>query len=61
MTYLYQKHVDESNKSGNERKNPPPYFEELHEIYGYRPNVKPLATIDTENPKTVKQKWKATT
>ena len=47
----YKSFVDRSNKSGNGAETPPPYYNEISEVYGYRPNVAPVATIDSANPK----------
>ncbi|WAR20622.1 hypothetical protein MAR_002460, partial [Mya arenaria] len=43
MTKTFRDTVDHNNKSGNAPKQCP-YFEELQEAYGYRPNVKPEFT-----------------
>ena len=40
---LIKKAVDHNNKSGNDRRESP-YFKELNEIYGHRPNVTPVCT-----------------
>ena len=47
LVNTYKKYTDESNKSGSGRRAEPAYYEELSEIYGYRPNVKPFITVDS--------------
>ena len=46
LVNTYKKYTDEANRSGSGRKNTPAYYEELSEIYGYRPNVKPFVTVE---------------
>ena len=47
MRSTYHKYVDESRISGNGRTNKCAYFDEMDEIFGYRPGVNPLATHST--------------
>jgi hypothetical protein len=46
LTKRYRDVVDHNNISGNDRKTCP-FFEELSDIYGYRPNVNPVSTLST--------------
>ncbi|XP_053394053.1 uncharacterized protein LOC123539896 [Mercenaria mercenaria] len=43
LTKNFRDTIDHNNKSGSAPKHCP-YFEELQEVYGYRPNVKPVFT-----------------
>ena len=52
MTHQFKKTADHNNISGNNRKNCP-YYEELNDIMGFRPNVKPVSTVGTMKRRTV--------
>ncbi|XP_060577273.1 uncharacterized protein LOC132734530 [Ruditapes philippinarum] len=67
ITKVYRDTVDHNMKSGNERKECP-YFHELQDFYGYRPNVTPLyvsssikspqtqsSSVETEDEKDVEK------
>ena len=47
LTSTFRKYTDENNKSGNGTKSPPPFFNEMSNIYGYRPNVTPQVTLSS--------------
>jgi len=51
----YIQHVDASNKSGEGKRTPPPYFREIGDILGYKPNVNPQFTIDSSGNKRKKE------
>ena len=58
LTQAFRKCEDHNSKSGNDRRECP-FYEELSEVYGYRPNVWPYATASssglgdsTRRPKT---------
>ena len=58
LTLAFRKCEDHNNKSGNDRRECP-FYKELSEVYGYRPNVRPYATASssslgdsTRRPKT---------
>ncbi|XP_062599738.1 uncharacterized protein LOC134261314, partial [Saccostrea cucullata] len=46
LTKAYRDCIDHNSKSGNDRKECP-FYKELQECYGYKPNVKPLFTLET--------------
>ena len=46
MTHQFKKTVEHNNISGNNRKNCP-YYEEINDGIGFRPNVKPVSTVGT--------------
>jgi len=48
LTFAYRKAVDLNHKSGQGR-NTCPFFQELSRIYGFRPNVEPLALSSSMN------------
>ena len=50
MKSTYHKYVDESRISGNGRSSKSAYFDEMDDLFGYRPGVNPLATISTTLP-----------
>ena len=49
LTKRYRDTVDHNNVSGNGRRTCQ-FFEELSDIYGYRPNVNPVVTMSTITP-----------
>lgn len=72
ITKVYRDTVDHNMKSGNEPKECP-YFHELQDCYGYRPNVTPLyvsssikspqtqsSSVETEEEKDVEKQTKHT-
>ena len=46
MTHQFKKTAEHNNISGNNRKNCR-YYEELNDIMGFRPNVKPVSIVGT--------------
>ena len=46
LTSAYPKAVDHNNRSGNDRKECA-FFNELSDVYGYRPTVNPVATASS--------------
>ena len=46
MTSMFRKTHDHNNISGKERRTCP-YYDEMMELYGYRPNVEPVATCSS--------------
>lgn len=47
LTKSYRDCVDHNSKSGNDRKECP-FYKELEDCYGYRPNVNPVFTLGIE-------------
>ena len=47
----YVQHIDKCNQSGEEKKNPPPYFKELGDILGYKANVNPAFMLCSSGEK----------
>ena len=45
-TLYFRKCEDHNNKTGNDRRECP-FYKELSEFYGYRPNVRPYATVSS--------------
>ena len=50
MTAAFRKCEDNNNKSGRERKECK-FYNEIADIYGYRPNVRPLVTFSSSGGK----------
>jgi len=46
LTRRYREVIDHNNTSGNDKKTYP-FYDELSDIYGYRPNVNPAATTSS--------------
>ena len=46
LTLSFRKCEDHNNKTGNDRRECP-FYKELSEVYGYRPNVRPYATASS--------------
>ena len=51
MTKTFRATVDHNNISGNNKKTCP-FFNEMNELYGYRPNVQPVATSNSNGVET---------
>lgn len=47
MRAVYHKNVDHNRISGNDRMSKCAYFEEMDELFGYRPGVNPSKTTST--------------
>ena len=47
MKSTYQKHVDHNRTSGNDRASKCVYFDEMDELFGYRPGVNPTKTVSS--------------
>lgn len=48
ITKNYRDTIDHNSKSGNDKKECP-FFKELNEVYGFRPNVTPVYLLDNNN------------
>ena len=46
LTLAFRKCEDHNSKTGNDRRECP-FYKELSEVYGYRPNVRPYATASS--------------
>ncbi|PJE78140.1 hypothetical protein CI610_02925 [invertebrate metagenome] len=51
LTKAYRDCIDHNKRSGNDRKECP-YFKDLEECYGYKPNVRPVFTLGTASTST---------
>ena len=48
MTQTYERTINHHNISGNDRQECP-YFQQMQEICGKKPNITPLATLSSNN------------